>query len=224
MKSHLSPGAIALSRRCGVAEGSPVAQVELRQTGRIRSDPARKWMKLSARQTIDVRSCAFDWRATTGPFGAISIRDALEPGGGRLEVKALGFLPIAREAASPALNRGELMRYLAEVAWAPDAILANRELQWSDQGTDTLTIAAGVTSVVLTLGADGLIAQTFAPDRPRSTPGGFVPTPWRGNFWDYREISGRMIPCRASISWTVDSVEQVYGEFSVTDWQLVQAS
>ena len=224
MTSWLSPGAIALARRSGAGNAAPAERVELHQRGRICSDPAKKWMTLRAVQTIDLQRCCFDWRATAGPFGAMSIRDALEPDGGRLEVKALGFIPIAREGPSAALTQAELMRYLAEVAWAPDAILANRDLRWSDHGPRSLTVAAGTAAVMLTLGEDGLIAQTFAPDRPRSTPSGMIPTPWRGNFWDYRQIGTRVIPHRANISWTVDGTEQVYGEFTITDWRLSPVS
>ena len=154
----------------------------------------------------------------------MSIRDALESDGGKLVVKALGFIPIAHEAPSDALTQGELMRYLAEVAWAPDAILANRDLRWCDHGPSSLTVSAGKASVMLTLDEDGLIAQAFAPDRPRSTPNGMIPTSWRGKFWDYRQIGDRMIPQSASVSWTVDGTEQIYGEFTITDWRLIPAS
>ena len=46
-------------------------------------------------------------------------------GEGRFDIVALGFIPIARAKHTPALVRGELMRYLAEIPWAPDAILCN---------------------------------------------------------------------------------------------------
>lgn len=150
MMPRLSPGAIELARRCGIAGVITAAQVELRQRGRIRS-----------------------------------------------------------------------IRYLAEVAWAPDAIMANRDLRWCDHGPSSLTVSAGKASVMLTLDEDGLIAQAFAPDRPRSTPNGMIPTPWRGKFWDYRQIGDRMIPHSANVSWTVDGSEQVYGEFKLTDWRLL---
>jgi len=60
MTSWLSPGAIALACRSGVVSAAPAERVELHQRGRIRSDPAKKWMPLSARQTIDLQRCCFD--------------------------------------------------------------------------------------------------------------------------------------------------------------------
>jgi len=52
---------------------------------------------------------------------------------------ALGVIPVARAERSSALMRGELMRYLAELAWAPDAFLFNTTLfnttlRWRDDG------------------------------------------------------------------------------------------
>jgi hypothetical protein len=48
------------------------------------------------------------------------------------DVRALGLIPIVRAERTPALQRGQLMRYLAELAWAPDAILHNTELRWRE--------------------------------------------------------------------------------------------
>jgi hypothetical protein len=56
---------------------------------------------------------------------------------GRLDVLALGILPIScAEHSSALMWRVELMRYLAELAWAPDAILLNTELRWREDGPD----------------------------------------------------------------------------------------
>lgn len=71
----------------------------------------------SAAQTISTQTCEFEWRAYIGPFGAVSACDALTNEEGRLDIMALGVIPIARTERSPALMRGELMRYLAELAW-----------------------------------------------------------------------------------------------------------
>lgn len=85
---------------------------------------------------------------------------------------ALGVIPVARAERSSALMRGELMRYLAELAWAPDAILFNVTLRWREDGPDRLSVSAGVgetaAEVTLSLDGEGRIAGSFAPDRPRS--------------------------------------------------------
>ena len=100
-------------------------------------------MPFTATQTISTRTCPFDWLACAGPFELISARDALTAGQGRLDVTALGFISIARVEHSVALVRGELMHYLAEFAWAPDAILHNSELRFRKDGPDSLAVSAG---------------------------------------------------------------------------------
>ena len=59
----------------------------------------------------------------------VLVCDALNDGIGRLEVTALGFIPLVRTVSTSALVRGEPMRYLAEFAWAPDAILRTPALR-----------------------------------------------------------------------------------------------
>ena len=102
----------------------------------------------------------------------ISARGALEHNAGRLDIRAFGLIPIARAEHTPALVRGELMRYLAELAWAPAAILLNTRLRWREDGPDALAVSADAdgraSGVILSLDGEARIAGGFAPDRPRS--------------------------------------------------------
>jgi hypothetical protein len=71
------------------------------------------------------------------------------------------------------LKRGELIRYIAELAWAPDAILQNSELHWRKIGPDSLVVSAGrgdkLVEVTLTLNGDGYIGgHSRWIDRERS--------------------------------------------------------
>jgi hypothetical protein len=186
---------------------------------------AASWMSFTATQTISTRTCAFDWLAHSGPFGMVSARDALAAGEGRLDVTALGFIPIARAEHSPALVRGELMRYLAELPWAPDAILHNTELRWRKDGPDTLAVSAGsgetASEVVLSLDSEGRIASGFAPDRPRSATAPLLPTPWRGRFSDYRRHEGRWLPFSGEVAWIIEGKEIVYWHGRIEHWELV---
>jgi hypothetical protein len=197
--------------------------VALRQTGRMRQDPVSGWMKFSARQTISSHVCAFKWRASAGPLGMISVRDVLLGGEGALDVRALGVIRIAHLAASPALTRGELMRYLAEVAWAPDAILFNSALRWRSDGPDRLIVGAGAgetaAEVSLTLDGDGRIARAFAADRPRGVKDKFTPTPWQGRFTDYRQHNGFWLPFSGEVSWTIGASMFAYWEGRIETWE-----
>jgi hypothetical protein len=219
---RLPPAVYDLALRLG-ANPHAGRDVALRQTGRMRQDPGSVWMKFSSRQTISSYACAFEWRASTGPLGMVCVRDALSGGEGAFDVRALGFIRIAHLAPSPALTRGELMRYLAEIAWAPDAILFNTALRWRGDGPDRLIVGAGVgeteAEVLLTLDSDGRIASVFAADRPRGVKDTFTPTPWQGRFTDYRQHQGFWLPFSGEVSWTIGASAFVYWEGHIEGWE-----
>ena len=132
----------------------------------------------------------------------------MKNGEARFDIIALGFIPIARAEHSSALIRGELMRYLAELAWAPDAILLNTALRWREDAPDRLAVSAGTgeraAEVMLRLDNEGRIASAFAPDRPRSATSPILPTPWRGRFSDYRFHDSTWLPFAGEVAWEID--------------------
>jgi len=226
-RAQLPSAVYDLALRLGVRPGDNRSAVRMTQTGRIkRSLGTEAWMAFTAKQTISTRICEFDWRAQAGPFGMISARDALKDDKGRFDIMALGVIPIARAEHSSALVRGELMRYLAELAWAPHAILLNTALRWRVDGPDTLAVSAGIgdtaSEVLLGLDSQGRIAGGFAPDRPRSTTAPFLPTPWRGRFSDYRHHRDLWIPFAGEVGWEIDGKEQLYWRAQMTQWEALE--
>ena len=222
-RARLPAAVYDLAMRLGVQPDGVRGPVALTQTGRMkRSIDAEAWMAFTATQTISTLACAFDWRANAGPFGVLSARDALDHGEGRLDIMAFGIVPIARAEHTPALVRGELMRYLAELAWAPDAICANVALRWREGGTDEIIVGAGkgeiAVEVVLTLNGLGHIATAFAPDRPRSAVEPILPTPWHGRFSEYRKHLGRWLPFAGEVAWEIDRREIVYWQGKIETW------
>jgi hypothetical protein len=218
------PGAVYdLALRLGANPEMNRPSVYLEQSGRMKPLGARSWMSFTAKQTISTHTCEFDWRARTGPLGAISARDALTEGEGRFDVMALGLIPISRAENSSALMRGELMRYLAELPWAPDAILLNTALRWREDGSGGLAVSAGsgatAAEVTLSLDADGRIAGAFAPDRPRSATTPILPTPWRGRFSDYRHHDTMWLPFAGEVAWEIDGKEALYWQGRIEHWE-----
>ena len=151
------------------------------------------------------------------------MRDALKDDEGRLDIMALGFIPLARAEHSAALVPGELMRYLAELAWAPDAILFNTALRWREDGPDRLVVSAGTGETTSegtpSLDNEGPISGAYAPDRPRSTTASFLPTPWRGRFSDYRHHNGKWLPFAGEVAWEIDGTEVVYWQGQIESWE-----
>ncbi len=222
-RERLPAAVYDLAMRLGVKPEIRCSSVMLTQTGRmLRSLDSTSWMSFSAIQTISTHECAFDWQARFGLFGVISVRDALVDDQGSLDVRALGLIPIMRAQRTTALTRGELMRYLAEIALVPDAILHNKVLRWRVDAADRFAVSAGSgdveAEVVLTLDSHGRIVGTFAPDRPRSVTAPFLPTPWRGKLSDYRQHNGTWLPFAAEIGWEIDGKGVVYWQGRMTDW------
>lgn len=220
-----APSAVRdLARRLGVRSEALRSVVTLEQKGRMkRTLDATAWMSFAATQSIWTQECRFDWRARAGPLGLVSGHDALQGDEGRFDIMALGIIPIARAEHSAALVRGELMRYLAEIPWAPDALLCNTALRWRLDAQGGLIVEAGAgdtaVEVHFTLDAEGRIAGAFAADRPRSASPPILPTPWRGRFSDYRCQAGMWIPFAAEVGWEIDGVERVYWQAGLTRWE-----
>ena len=224
IRQRLPAAVYDLALRLGASPGANPKTVKLTQTGRMKARlEATAWMAFTATQTISTSECAFDWRARAGPFGMVGVRDALKDGEGRLDVTVLGLIPLARAERSSALLRGELMRYLAELPWAPEAIFCNTALRWREGGPDELAVSAGVgeaaAEVMLSLDSDGRIAGAFAPDRPRATTPPILPTPWRGRFSDYRHHGTMWLPFAGEVAWEIDGKEIVYWQGRIGSWE-----
>jgi hypothetical protein len=213
-----------LAVRLGAKPGDDRSTVTLTQSGRMKRNlDGDAWMDFTATQTISTSACEFDWRAQAGPLGLISARDALEQGEGRFDIMALGVIPITRAEHTSALMRGELMRYLAELAWAPHAILLNTALRWRVDGPNSLAVSVGAgetaCEVLLTLDSDGRIAVAFAANRPRSATAPYLPTPWRGRFSDYRHHNGLWPPFTGEVGWEINGKVVVYWQGRIVEWE-----
>ncbi len=105
--------------------------VWLCQTGEMRAAADSPWRPFTAEQVISIPRPAFAWvaRMQSVPLLATHILDCYVDGKGRLEARLCGSLPLAR-MAGPEVSKGELMRYLAELVWAPHAIRYNPHLSW----------------------------------------------------------------------------------------------
>ena len=134
---------------------------------------------------------------------------------GRLDVRLLG-LPLQRQSG-PELTRGEAFRYLAEIAWVPQAILANPQLRWrqlDDRSAEVSTEAAGEQIAVRLTFRDGEIVQTLA-ERPRLEAGGTT-TRWIGEYSDYASFNGIRMPTRGEVRWELPDGPFTYWRGTIT--------
>jgi hypothetical protein len=114
------------------------------------------------------------------------------------------------------------MRYLAELPWVPQAFGANRELEWAEIDEKTVEVATSVTglraAMRLHFDATGDIVAASAPDRPRAVGKDAVPTPFAGDFGDYRSFGGVRVPTTAAVRWELRDGPFVYFRGRITSF------
>ena len=126
-------------------------------------------------------------------------------------------------AAGAQVTKGELIRYLAELAWAPHAMLRNPQLSWREIDTTTVEVSADSqagSALVRLIFENGDITRIEADDRPRMIGRRIVPTRWQGRCCDYREMNGCRIPTRAMVSWLLEDGPFEYWRGQVTAFQM----
>ena len=219
------PGPVAGFARRGLAGALPSGgHVRLTQAAEMEMKPGAGWQPIKAEQVIGLRQAGFVWQArqVAGPVTVVRVIDAYVAGGGLLQARLLGSIPVAR-AEGAEMNRGEAMRYLAELPWAPDAIAMNRDIRWrmleSGEAEARLEMVPRDAVVRFAFDAAGDIATIRAEDRPATGPdGNTVLKPWEGHFSDYREMGGRRIPARGEVGYVEPEGYRPYWRGGIVDY------
>ena len=209
--------------RNGGGRGPRVRRVEIGQAVEMRLERRAAWQKLWAWQWICVREPGFVWKAGQqlwGPLAKILVLDAYVWGTGRLWVNLLGAIPVVR-AKGADIDRGEAMRYLAELPWSPDAILENGALIWNQIDARVVTVASGDVAVTFRFDKAGDIVEMTAKDRPVRDPDGESRLRnWRARFSEYRWIGGRRIPARGEVGYDYPDGYEAYWRGTINSYYL----
>ena len=204
------------------AGGGACQVVRIEQVGEMVLRPGARARRFTAREDLATGRVSFVWRATFPMLGPISLRvtDSYQVENGLLAVR-LGRLPLQRNRG-PEVSRGEAFRYLAELAWVPQAIVANSALEWVEVDENAVEVATRVgadrISVRLIFDEDGAIAQTVA-ERPRVEAENAI-TRWVGEYRDYRDFGGVVVPTRGEVRWELASGPFTYWRASITSFEL----
>jgi hypothetical protein len=196
----------------------------VRQTGEMLMKPGGRTLRFAALEDFAIDRIAFSWRARFPILGpvALQVTDSYEPPDGGLDVRLLG-IPVQRQRG-PEVLRGEAYRYLAELAWVPQAIAANPELEWravDDDTAEVSTVVGGERIAVRLMFRENEIVQIVA-DRPRLEADGAL-TPWVGEFDDYTWLGGMSVPARGEVRWELPEGSFTYWRGTVTGAELVTA-
>lgn len=184
--------------------------VQLEQVGELRSSPTGSWIHFTANQYTSASDTQFTWTANFKlfPFVTGVAVDEYESGTGRLDVKLWGCIPMVR-ARGPEVDRGEVQRYLAELAWNPMAFRNNDRLCFSENEDGSIRVGLkGDEETYVDLQFDNDTGEIVGTKALRSN--GTNVLPWAGNFHDYAVFDGIRMPSRGEVSWETPEGKFVY--------------
>lgn len=186
---------------------------------------AGRWLPFRAEQEMAVDRVEFAWRANfrAAPLVSMRVRDWYRSGVGGLDVRLWGVVPVVRTSGEQ-FARGEAMRYLAELAWAPHAMVANPALELRQVDESTVEVATRIAreriAVLLHFDAAGDIVGMSTDARPRMVGKQVVDTPWSGVFGEYRQFNGVRLPTTGEVSWLLPDGPFAYFRGRVTGWSV----
>jgi hypothetical protein len=200
-----------------------VAAVSVEHAGSFNvSGTGEQWKPFKSTQRVITQRPGFVWDACirVAPAMAVYVRDAYTAGEGALTAKLLGLFTVMEQPSTPELAQGELMRFLAEGAWYPTALLPSQGLVWEaiDEKHAGATLTDGTTTVklVFQFDAQGLISSVRSDGRYREVDGRQVATPWQGLFWNYEVRNGLLIPLEGEASWLLPDRLKPYWRGRIT--------
>ncbi len=185
-----------------------VAAVSIEHTGTFNmSETGEEWKPFSSTQGVTIQRPGFVWdaRIRMAPGMTVHVHDAYVSGEGVLTAKLFGLLTVMKQPSTPELAPGELMRFFAEAAWYPTALLPSQGVAWEaiDDARASATLTDGTTTVKLVFQFDsqGLISSVRSDGRYREVDGVQVLTPWQGRFGDYEMREGMLVPLDGEVEW-----------------------
>jgi len=195
--------------RTVLKEGQPlVAAVSIEHTGTFNmGETAEQWKPFSSTQRVVIQRPGFIWdaRIRMAPGMTVHVHDAYIAGEGLLTAKLFGLLTVMKQPSTPELAHGELMRFFAEAAWYPTALLPSQGVPWEaideSQASATRTDGTVTVKLVFQFDAQGLISSVRSDGRYRAVGGVSVATPWQGRFWGYEMQDGMLIPLEGEVEW-----------------------
>jgi len=192
-----------------------VALAHIDHAGEFALKP-NQWRPFTSRQLYATAPRGFVWDAKIQmfPFVTMWVRDRYVAGDAGMLAALAGVVQVVDQAGTRALASGALLRYLAEAAWFPTALLPCEGVEWSaiDDSTARASIRdAGIgVSMNVHFAASGAIERIEAM-RERDVNGHSELTPWVGEYsTELMNVSGVQIPVSAEVKWVLPEGEHAY--------------
>jgi len=186
-------------------------------------ETADEWKPFTSRERVITNRPGFVWDARVAMRRGLTVRvhDAYVGGEGILHASLFGLFSLVDLHGTPEVAQGELMRFLAEAAWYPTALLPSQGVRWEavDDTSAKATLTDGEITVTLLFrfNDEGLIESAYAEARGRTVEGRVLPTPWEGR-WGYYELRGGMhIPIEGEVAWLTPEGRKPYWRGRITN-------
>ena len=195
--------------RAVLKDGQPIitaATVELAGTFNL-SATGEQWKPFTSQQRIVTRRPGFLWDAQVSMLPGVTVRvvDSYIAGEGLLHAAILGLFTVADVSGGGEIARGEFMRFFAEAAWYPTALLPSQGVRWEavDDRSANATVVDGPLTLTLlfTFNDAGAIGSFRAKARGAMVGKEMVMLPWEGSWSNYQTRDGMTVPFTGEVAW-----------------------
>jgi hypothetical protein len=201
--------------RAALADNTPMVRaLDVQHRGTFNmGETADNWKPFHSTQRVVTRAPGFVWdgRVQMLPGLAVHVHDAYVAGVGVLHPAVLGAFSLMELRGEGDVAQGELMRFFAEAAWYPTALLPSQGVRWEpvDDRSARATLTEGPHRLTLTFAfnSEGLIDTVRADARGRTENGQVVMRPWEGRFWNYTQRDGMRIPQQGEVAWLMPEAQ-----------------
>ncbi len=165
------------------------------------------WKAFTSTQRAVVHRPGFLWngRVTMMPGLAAHVHDSYIGGVGTLHAAMLGLFTVAEVQGGGEIARGEMMRYFAEMAWYPTALLPSQGVRWAavDDHSANATLVDGPIALTLLFRFDqaGMINSVHADARGAGVGKDMVMLAWDCTVSNYQVRHGMMVPTVGEAAW-----------------------
>ena len=195
--------------RAVLKDGQPlIAAATFELAGKINmSASGENWKPFTSSQRAVVHRPGFLWNGHVAMFPGMAahVHDSYIAGVGTLHAALLGLFTVAEVQGGGEIARGELMRYFAEMAWYPTALLPSQGVRWEavDERSANATLVDGPITLTLLFRFDeaGLITSVHADARGAGVGKDLLMLPWDCSVSNYQPRDGMMVPTRGEAAW-----------------------
>ena len=184
-------------------------------------EAADNWKPFISEQRVTTHPPGFVWNGHVSmmPGLPVHVHDAYVAGEGVLHPAILGLFTLVDMRGTGDVAQGELMRFFAEAAWYPTALLPSQGVLWEavDENSAKATLRDGPISLTMLFHFNdaGLIESARAEARGRMIGKTIVMTPWEGRWSNYQERGGMRVPITGEVAWITPEGAKPYWRGSI---------